>query len=146
MHGLTFLNACAMLFAGIALATPDAAEAGAVTVKIDAGAADGTLLGAAFVNQAAFDAGDMVAVAQGAATGSASVLSFELDKPGTYGLAVYLDKNGNEELDTNMFGAPNEPFGFSMNPKLGFSAPKFEAFSFQYDGSDTELTITLNGN
>ena len=65
--------------------------------------------------------------------------------PGTYGIVLFQDLNGNEELDRNLLGIPNEPFGFSNNPTIRFSAPKFEEFKFEYDGTETELNIKLNG-
>ncbi|MEM1357929.1 MAG: DUF2141 domain-containing protein, partial [Bacteroidota bacterium] len=34
-----------------------------------------------------------------------------LPKPGRYVLAAYHDVNGNGKLDTNLFGAPAEPYG-----------------------------------
>ena len=33
-----------------------------------------------------------------------------------------------------------------MNPELGFSAPKFDAFRFDHDGNNQELIIKLIGN
>lgn len=72
-------------------------------------------------------------------------LSVENLDPGTYGIVIFHDKNGNEELDMNLFGVPNEPYGFSNNPKIKFSVPEFDAFKFQFDGSPTEINITLNG-
>ena len=85
-------------------------------------------------------AGSFVAARQGN-----SILVVNL-KPGTYGITLYHDQNGNGELDTNLLGAPNEPFGFSNNPNIGFSTPNFDAFKFEYDGESKELSITLNGS
>ena len=68
----------------------------------------------------------------------------ELPK-GTYGISVYLDKNGDGNLNRNLVGAPTEPYGFTRNPRIGFSAPKFTKFSFDYDGQDMAMTIELNG-
>ena len=126
-------------------ATTGLAQAGTLTLNFQTGTDTGMLRAAAFESQTAFDAGTSVTGVQGTADGGQATLMFEDLKPGTYGIAVYLDENGNEEMDRNLFGAPTEPFGFSMNPVMGFSAPKFEAFSFEYDGTDTTLDIKLNG-
>lgn len=142
MKRMNILIAAAAVALGIAGTT----RAGTVTLKIDTGATTGALRAAAYDSQAAFDAGSSVAVAASPAPGGVAALTFENMQSGTYGIAVYLDTNGNDQLDTNLFGAPTEPFGFSMNPVMGFSAPKFDAFRFDLDGTDTQLTIKLNGN
>ena len=131
--------------ATLMLATTGLAQAGTLTLKFDTGTNTGNLRAAVFENQTAFDAGNSVTGVQGAASGGSVSLALEDLKPGTYGIAVYLDENGDNELDRNLFGAPTEPFGFSMNPVMGFSAPKFETFSFEFDGSDTALDIKQNG-
>ncbi len=64
--------------------------------------------------------------------------------PGTYALAVIHDENMNGELDTNWLGVPKEGYGFSSDAEASMSAPSFEAASFQYDGQELDLTITLN--
>ena len=48
---------------------------------------------------------------------------------GNYVAVWFIDENGNEALDTNLFGIPTEPYGFSNNP-TGVGAPEFEAIAF----------------
>ena len=49
--------------------------------------------------------------------------------PGTYGLSLIHDENGNGKLDK--FGPiPKEGFGFSRNPSIGFGPPAFKDVSF----------------
>ncbi|MCA3459145.1 MAG: DUF2141 domain-containing protein [Cytophagales bacterium] len=55
--------------------------------------------------------------------------------PGEYAIAIYQDTNGNKKLDTNLFGYPKEPFGFSNNVKPKLSAPGF-----------TDCRVTLSAN
>lgn len=131
--------------AAIALGLAGTAEAGSLTLKIDTGTTTGALRAAAYDSQASFDSGEVFAGVAGPANGGVATLKLDGLQSGTYGIAVYLDMNGNEELDTNLLGAPTEPFGFSMNPKIGFSAPGFDDFRFDHDGTATELTIQLNG-
>jgi uncharacterized protein (DUF2141 family) len=69
---------------------------------------------------------------------------FEDMPPGTYALAVIHDENMNGKLDTNWLGLPREGYGFSNDVKGLFSAPEFSAASFQYDGQNLELTISLH--
>jgi uncharacterized protein (DUF2141 family) len=51
-------------------------------------------------------------------------------KPGTYGIALYHDKNRNSKLDTNFLGIPKEGFGFSNNPRILTGAPSFSNVKF----------------
>ena len=64
--------------------------------------------------------------------------------PETYALAVIHDENMNGKLDTNWLGVPREGYGFSNDAKVLFGAPEFSAASFQYDGQNLELTISLH--
>lgn len=64
--------------------------------------------------------------------------------PGKYALAVIHDENMNGELDTNQAGIPKEGYGFSNNVSSFFGAPSFSAASFQYNGQDLKLTISLH--
>jgi uncharacterized protein (DUF2141 family) len=63
--------------------------------------------------------------------------------PGTYALAVIHDENMNGKFDTNWLGVPTEGYGFSNDAKALLSAPSFSAATFQYDGQDLELTLSL---
>ncbi len=61
---------------------------------------------------------------------------------GTYAASVFHDKNMNGELDTNMFGFPKEPYGFSNNAVGYFGPPNFSQSSFEV-GSSTRVSIKL---
>ena len=61
---------------------------------------------------------------------------------GQYALAIYHDKNGNDELDTNWLGIPKEPIGFSNAKMRAFGPPDFEDCSFSFD-SDKQIHIEL---
>lgn len=45
---------------------------------------------------------------------------------GTYAVAVFHDRNNNNELDKNFLGAPSEPYGFSNNARGKFGPPKYK--------------------
>ena len=64
--------------------------------------------------------------------------------PGTYAMVVIHDEKMNGELDTNWLGIPKEGFGFSNQATALLSAPSFSDASFQYDGQDAEMTMSLN--
>lgn len=69
---------------------------------------------------------------------------FEDIPPGTYAMAVIHDANMNGKLDTNLLGIPREGYGFSNDAKGLFGAPSFSAASFQYDGRNLDLTMSLH--
>jgi uncharacterized protein (DUF2141 family) len=62
---------------------------------------------------------------------------------GTYAIKVYHDKNGNEEIDTGMFGKPTEPYGFSNNASAMFGPAKWEDAKFKFDKDGQQIVITL---
>jgi uncharacterized protein (DUF2141 family) len=68
---------------------------------------------------------------------------FEDIPPGTYALAVVHDENMNGKLDANWLGRPKEGYGFSNDAKSLLSAPSFSDASFEYDGQNLDLTMTL---
>jgi uncharacterized protein (DUF2141 family) len=105
----------------------------------------GSIYAAVYSSADAFEKGEITTSVAGAVSGGKTELEIHNLKPGTYGIVLFHDLNGNEELDRNLFGMPREPFGFSNNPVIQFSAPKFEAFKFEFDGEPMELSITMNG-
>lgn len=105
----------------------------------------GSVRAAVFSSEVAFANGDFVTAAAGSVKQGNAKIEFNDLKPGTYGVATFHDLNNNAELDRNLFGAPNEPYGFSNNPVVKFSAPAFDAFKFEFDGDPMKLDIILNG-
>lgn len=122
------------------------AFAGDLTVTVETGSSGGQIRAAIFDSQEAFDAGAWLAGDVAVPGNGSAVLTFRGLRPGRYGIAAFQDKNGNEALDRNLFGMPNEPFGFSNNPRIGFKAPDFDAFAFEHDGKAQAITIRLNGS
>ncbi len=62
---------------------------------------------------------------------------------GTYALAVFHDKNGNDKLDTNWLGIPKEAIGFSNAKMKTFGPPSFEDCAFNLEG-DSKISLQLN--
>lgn len=63
---------------------------------------------------------------------------------GTYAIAVLQDLNGNSAMDTNVFGAPTEPWGVSNNIRHRLRAPKFDEATFRVaDGRDVQLDVRV---
>lgn len=63
---------------------------------------------------------------------------------GIYAIAVFQDKDTDGKLNSNLFGAPTEPYGFSNNKYGRFGPPDYEDVSFNIeDGKTVSLTINL---
>jgi uncharacterized protein (DUF2141 family) len=70
--------------------------------------------------------------------------NFEDIPRGTYAIAVVHDENMNGKLDTNFLGIPTEGYAFSNDAKGLLGPPSFSAASFQYDGRNIDMTISLH--
>ncbi len=63
---------------------------------------------------------------------------------GSYAVEAFHDQNNNGKLDTNPFGIPKEPYGFSNNVRGSFGPPDFELTLFQVSGmTTTKIKIVL---
>jgi uncharacterized protein (DUF2141 family) len=62
---------------------------------------------------------------------------------GNYAISVLDDENSNFEMDNNFLGMPQEGYGFSRNPKVALSAPKFEECVFPVDKPYQKITIEV---
>ena len=77
-------------------------------------------------------------------TNSKVTATFDEIPAGNYAIAVFQDENSDNKLNTNFFGAPSEPYGFSMNKYGTFGPPDFEDVSFKVKKDETKsLTINL---
>ena len=63
--------------------------------------------------------------------------------PGSYGIAIIHDANGDGKINTNALGIPTEAFGFSNNAKAGFGPPGFRRAVFDVAATGTAITIQL---
>jgi len=67
-------------------------------------------------------------------------LTFEKVKNGTYAIRYYHDENNNGEMDTGLFGIPEEGYGFSNNATGFMGPPDFEDQLFEVK-KDLEMTL-----
>jgi uncharacterized protein (DUF2141 family) len=70
-------------------------------------------------------------------------LNFENLPAGSYAIAVMHDSNGDSKLNRNPLGMPTEGFGFSKNPEVRTSAPKFNEAAILLAGPNTNIQIQL---
>lgn len=63
--------------------------------------------------------------------------------PGTYALQAFQDRNGNRKLDRSFIGMPQEPLGFSRDPKLRFGPPDFDQADIAVTPAGGAITVHL---
>jgi uncharacterized protein (DUF2141 family) len=62
---------------------------------------------------------------------------------GNYAVAAVHDTNGDNRLNSNFLGIPQEGFGFSNNPVVKTSPPSFSEAQFFISGSKTEIQVRM---
>jgi uncharacterized protein (DUF2141 family) len=62
-------------------------------------------------------------------------------KPGDYAITAFHDANSDAKLNKGSFGIPEEGFGFSNNPEIGFSAPSFNETKFKVSNAPSSVQI-----
>lgn len=78
------------------------------------------------------------------ASGSPAVIRVPGLAAGDYAIAIYHDRNGNQKLDSNLLGIPNEPYGFSGSGRnLGGPATWQQArFSLPAEGGTVTIQLS----
>ncbi len=62
---------------------------------------------------------------------------------GTWAAQAFHDENNNEEVDQGFLGIPKEGLAFSNDVRITFSAPKFSAARFQFNGGELTQRIRM---
>lgn len=62
---------------------------------------------------------------------------------GHYAIALYHDKNDNDQIDKNTFGIPTEAYAFSNNPKVKWKQPTFEESKFHFSKTNQQVPLIL---
>jgi hypothetical protein len=66
-----------------------------------------------------------------------------VDLPQTFGVVIYEDANGNEELDMGIFGQPTELYGFSNGAWKFLGRPEHEELLLQKKSAVMRLELQL---
>lgn len=98
-----------------------------------------------FADQAGYDGNDPVRGARIEVTAQTASVTFDRLAPGDYAIKLYHDINGNNELDTNPFGMPTEPFAFSNNARGRFGPATWDKAVFDLMAGETTHSITVGG-
>lgn len=135
-----------LLTATLALAIAASPVASAETLNIDViniKSATGKVFVALF-NANGFSANESLQGTVAEVSGSTVRVSFEGVAPGTYGIKLYHDVNGNGKLDRNLIGMPSEPYGFSNDAPARMGPPRWADAAFEHTGAAAVQTIKLN--
>lgn len=68
---------------------------------------------------------------------------FENVPPGTYGVQLFHDRNGNGKLDFNFLHIPKEGYAFSNNIRPQFSQPAFKKIAFAVSEATVKISVSL---
>lgn len=131
---------CAFLPALLAMG---AAQAGDLTVTIQGlqrGSAQGASLHVALFSASGFL---QKALVEQVAAPAAEQLVFRDLPAGRYAATAYLDLNGNQTLDRNLFGAPLEPTAISNDAVGRMGPPSFDAAAFEVGAAASAITLRL---
>lgn len=74
-------------------------------------------------------------------SGKSAVIVLSDLKPGDYAITAFHDANSDSKLNKGSFGIPEEGFGFSNNPEIGFSAPSFNETKFKVSNTPSSVQI-----
>lgn len=70
-------------------------------------------------------------------------VTFKSLSSGNYAIAVLHDENNDRQANRNFLGLPTEGFGFSRNPMIVASPPKFDDAAVSVAGQNTTTQIQL---
>jgi uncharacterized protein (DUF2141 family) len=84
---------------------------------------------------------DFVATRCSPVKAEAATLTLTDLKPGNYAIVAHHDLNGDGTMNKGSFGIPEEGFGFSNNPEIGFSSPSFDETKFAL--SEPKATVKI---
>ncbi|WP_395055623.1 DUF2141 domain-containing protein [Polaromonas sp.] len=132
-----FLFLAAMLAAA-------AVHAGDLTVEVKLPPErQGTVRAALFDKAEGFPRGTPLRTATGQPGQGKATLQFADLPAGDYALTAYLDENSNNKLDSNLFGLPTEPYGFSRNARGMAGPPPFADASFRVEDGTLQQNFDL---
>ena len=63
---------------------------------------------------------------------------------GTYAVAVFHAEHNETQMETGLFGKPQQGYGFSNNPASTFGPPSFNSAAFEYRGGSLNLPVQLS--
>ena len=115
-----------------------------IIVKVEhINSAEGTINVAVFNSEKTFLKTPFLSKSADAKTGE-MIFEFEAVPNGEYTISIYHDMNKNGELDKNLMGIPNEPYGVSKEGKSMFGPPSYKDALFTVENINVDLKISLD--
>ena len=131
------------LFLAAAIGASTLARAADLTIEVaNVRSGDGQLMVALYDGAATFLRKPARSLSVPAAAGTTTVVVHDL-APGSYGLAVYHDANGNGKMDTNMMGIPVEPIAFGKDAQGHMGPPAFDDAALAVPATGLATRVTL---
>ena len=119
------------------------AHAADLSVEVQgARSAQGQVAAAVFSEAGTWMKTELAVQSQMAPAGDKVVIVFRDLAPGRYAVTAFHDENGNNKLDTNLIGMPQEPYGFSRNAQGRMGQPRFDDAALDVQ-ADTQNAIVL---
>jgi uncharacterized protein (DUF2141 family) len=73
-----------------------------------------------------------------------AIATLEGIPPGEYAIKAFHDLNGDAKLNTNLFGIPTEPVGFSNDAPVHMHAPSWKETMFVVHTGENDISIHLD--
>jgi uncharacterized protein (DUF2141 family) len=73
-----------------------------------------------------------------------AIATLEGIPPGEYAIKAFHDLNGDAKLNTNLFGIPTEPVGFSNDAPVHMHAPSWKETMFVVHTGENAISIHLD--
>ncbi|TDI68469.1 MAG: DUF2141 domain-containing protein [Bacteroidetes bacterium] len=134
-----------LVFFGVSISTVHATETGSITVDINGFKNEDGTVRVAMANSRETHPENAKAFreAESMIEGGKVEVVFTDIPYGEYSIRLYHDKNGNKELDKNVFGVPKEPYGYSNNARAKLSAPSWKKAMFKLDSENVTQKIDV---
>ncbi|THB79034.1 MAG: DUF2141 domain-containing protein [Desulfobacteraceae bacterium] len=130
----------------VSLVSPDvaASSSGDIRVTISGfGSNQGVAKVALMNSRTGFETGEIFKGVNLAIQDNQSHAVFKDLPYGDYAVQVFHDENGNDKLDTRIFGIPVERYGFSNNARDPFGPPDYEQARFSHQSNETAIRIEI---
>ncbi len=112
-----------------------------ITVTVPVKTNDGLII-AGLYDEATFMKAAPLQGAESTIIDGKATLTFKNVTPGTYGITLFLDKNGNRTMDFEPNGMPKEMYGVSNNV-MSYGPPQWKDAQFEVGTENLELEIIL---
>jgi len=143
---LSTLVAAALLSTCEAPAEAAPADTASLTVTLtNIENATGTIRLGVFAGKEDYENGGGVTGANVSVDESTETVTIDGLTPGTYAIKLYHDVDDDGEMDTNPFGMPTEPFGFSNDARGRFGPAKWADAKFDLTSGENAHAIKVGG-